>query len=79
MRNLILLLLSIAMFTGMSLPTMAQKNKKLKTRIAVFTFEDKTDPSRKWWNYRGQGAGEGMADMLTTELVKSEKYQVIER
>ncbi|MBD3168055.1 MAG: hypothetical protein GF307_01135 [candidate division Zixibacteria bacterium] len=44
----------------------------LKRRIAVFSFDDKTD-------YGRFNVGEGMADMLTTELVKSNQYVVIER
>ena len=48
-----------------------------KKRVAVFAFEDKTEHRWRWWT--GQPVGEGMADMLTTELVKSGKYQVIER
>jgi len=48
-----------------------------KKRVAVFEFEDKTDHRWRWWT--GQPVGQGMADMLTTELVKSGKYQVIER
>ncbi len=50
---------------------------QLKKRVAVFTFEDKSDHAYSWWG--GKSAGEGMADMLTTELVKSGKYSVIER
>ena len=48
-----------------------------KKRVAVFSFEDKTDHSWHWWD--GRGPGDGMADMLTTALVKSGKYAVIER
>ncbi len=48
-----------------------------KKRVAVFTFQDKTDHRWHWWN--GISPGEGMADMLTTALVKSGKYVVIER
>ncbi|MBD3232824.1 MAG: hypothetical protein GF315_03775 [candidate division Zixibacteria bacterium] len=44
----------------------------LKRRIAVFSFEDKTD-------YGKENVGDAMADMLTTEMVKSGKYIVIER
>jgi curli biogenesis system outer membrane secretion channel CsgG len=44
----------------------------LKRRIAVFSFEDKTD-------YGRYNVGQGMADMLTTDLVKSGKYIVMER
>lgn len=50
---------------------------QLKKRVAVFTFEDKSEHGYRWWT--GQGPGEGMADMLTTELVKSGKYVVMER
>ncbi|MFO7892046.1 MAG: CsgG/HfaB family protein [bacterium] len=50
---------------------------QLKKRVAVFTFEDKSKHGWHWWN--GKPPGEGMADMLTTELVKSGKYRVIER
>jgi curli biogenesis system outer membrane secretion channel CsgG len=55
----------------------AQTPKALKKRVAVFAFEDKTDHSWHWWT--GQPVGQGMADMLVTELVKSGKYKVIER
>jgi len=48
-----------------------------KKRVAVFSFEDKTDKSWHWWD--GRGPGDGMADMLTTALVKTGKYSVIER
>ncbi len=56
-----------------ALPAGAQ----MKKRVAVFTFEDKTDQSYHWWD--GRNPGDGMADMLTTALVKSGKYTVIER
>jgi len=51
--------------------------QRLKKRIAVFKFEDKTAHVYRWWT--GQPVGEGMADMLTTALVKSGKYRVLER
>ncbi len=50
---------------------------QLKKRVAVFSFEDKTDHTWHWWD--GRAPGEGMADMLTTALVKSGKYIVVER
>lgn len=62
---------SVILFAGLS--SFAQ----LKKRVAVFTFEDKSERSWRWWD--GKGPGDGMADMLTTELVKSGKYTVIER
>jgi curli biogenesis system outer membrane secretion channel CsgG len=50
----------------------------LKKRVAVFDFEDKSDHRIHWW--RGdRNVGQGMADMLTTTLVKQNKYTVIER
>lgn len=52
-------------------------NAQMKKRVAVFTFEDKTDHSYGWWD--GKTPGDGMADMLTTALVKSGKYTIIER
>ncbi len=54
-----------------------EHGKRIKKRVAVFVFEDKTDKSFGWWNRKG--VGEGMSDMLTTELVKSGNYRVIER
>lgn len=50
---------------------------QIKKRIAVFVFEDKTDKSWRWWN--NKGVGDGVSDMLTTALVKSGNYRVIER
>lgn len=50
---------------------------QLKKRVAVFTFEDKSDQGWHWWD--GKSPGDGMADMLTTTLVKSGKYVVVER
>lgn len=53
------------------------KKLRIKKRVAVFVFDDKTDRSFLWWNKKG--VGEGISDMLITELVKSGKYRVIER
>ncbi len=50
---------------------------QLKKRIAVFTFEDKSSHGWRWWD--GKPPGDGMADMLTTTLVKSGNYIVVER
>lgn len=55
----------------------ADQLQRLKKRVAVFEFDDKTDHRHRWWT--GQPVGQGMADMLTTELVKSGKYRVMER
>jgi curli biogenesis system outer membrane secretion channel CsgG len=50
----------------------------LKKRVAVFSFEDKSDHKIRWWR-QGQNVGEGMADMLITALVKKGKFTVLER
>ena len=51
--------------------------KRLKRRVAVFDFEDKTSHHYRWWT--GQPVGEGMADMLVTALVETGNYRVFER
>jgi curli biogenesis system outer membrane secretion channel CsgG len=51
--------------------------QELKKRVAVLTFDDKTDEGYSWGG--SKTAGEGMSDMLITELVKSERYTVLER
>lgn len=55
----------------------ADSNKQLKKRVAVFSFDDKSNHHHHWWT--GQPVGEGMSDMLVTALVKTGKYQVMER
>jgi len=77
MRKFVLSILLLG-FIGISVhqPLVAQ-DKKLKKRVAVFVFEDKTDHSHHWWGQ--QSVGEGMADMLTTQLVKQGNYTVVER
>lgn len=64
------------LFFLMAATTLAQQ-PQIKKRIAVFVFEDKTDKSWRWWN--NKGVGDGISDMLTTALVKSGNYRVIER
>jgi len=68
-----MILIACLLVFAVSMPAGAQ----LKKRVAVFTFEDKTDKQWSWWD--GRHPGDGMADMLTTELVKSGKYLVVER
>ena len=72
MRNLRKITVAMLIFL-MIAPVFAQ----MKKRVAVFSFEDKTDKRYFWWD--GRHPGDGMADMLTTHLVKSGKYTVIER
>ncbi len=54
-----------------------EKPQRIKKRVAVFVFEDKTDKSWRWWN--NKGVGEGLSEMIVTELVKTGNYRVIER
>ena len=69
--------LTIILMLLLTLMSVSTGYAQLKKRVAVFTFEDKSDAGWHWWD--GGGPGEGMADMLTTDLVKSGKYVVIER
>jgi curli biogenesis system outer membrane secretion channel CsgG len=68
----VLLLLFVAVASGLAQEVPETPLTGLKKRIAVFNFENKSD-------YGRHNVGEGMADMLTTELVKSGQYRVIER
>lgn len=47
-----------------------------RARIAVARFENKSADSRDWYSPQ---IGDGMADMLTTSLVNSGRYIVLER
>jgi curli biogenesis system outer membrane secretion channel CsgG len=49
----------------------------LRKTIAVVDFEDKSDRHAWWWS--GPHPGKGMTDMITTALVKSGRFRVIER
>jgi len=53
------------------------QDMQIKKRVAVFSFQDKTDGRQHWWS--GGSVGDGMSDMLITALVKSGRYQVMER
>lgn len=64
-------ILVIALALAFVLAAVAQA-QGLKKRLAVMDFEDKTGHGS--WHI-----GSGMADMLTTALVKSGKFMVIER
>lgn len=56
----------------------AQNSPTLKKRLAVLTFEDKTSQAFSY-GYMGKDAGDAFAEMLTTALVKTGNYTVIER
>ncbi len=57
----------------------AQEKKGRKKRIAVLDFNDQTNTRSRfrWYNYKH--VGEGVMDMVITELVKSGRYRVMER
>lgn len=74
--NLIKISSLLILFSFMAFKISAQQ-PQIKKRIAVFVFEDKTDKSWRWWN--NKGVGDGVSDMLTTALVKSGNYRVMER
>ncbi len=73
----LIIIFIIGIFITLVSAQQADQLKRLKKRVAVFEFDDKTGHRHHWWT--GQSVGRGMADMLTTELVKSGKYRVIER
>jgi curli biogenesis system outer membrane secretion channel CsgG len=77
LEQLVLIMLSLFVFSHSVFAGNDDKKLRLKKRVAVFIFDDKTDRSFGWWNKKG--VGEGMSDMLITELVKSGNYRVVER
>lgn len=70
------LALALGLMIGGVLQT-ATAQKQLKKRVAVLTFDDKTEQRYTWGG--GKSPGSGMADMLVTALVKSDQYTVLER
>jgi len=80
-RKLTFIILAVIALVWINSLTVSAQNedhlKRMKKRVAVLEFEDKTDHRVRWWT--GQSVGRGMADMLVTALVKSGKYRVIER
>ncbi len=70
---IVALLLCLVLLTSAAF----SEDVQVKKRVAVFSFQDKTDGSHHWWS--GVSVGEGMSDMLITALVKSGRYQVMER
>lgn len=70
-------LLLLALLVVPALPQSAVAQEK-KLRVAVLDFEDKTQQSFSFGG-RSKHPGEGIADMLTTALFKTGRYDVIER
>ena len=75
-KNVTIIAVVIALIAGSFSSLQAQKQGR-KKRIAVFAFDDKSDSNWSWWG--NKGVGEGMSDMVTTELVKTGQFSVIER
>ncbi len=65
------LFLTLLLTLSLAVSSIAGDLQGLKKRIAVVDFQDKSG-----W---GHNIGTGLADMLVTELVKTGKFQVIER
>ncbi len=72
-----MIVFSVLLMSSWSQADSKEQKKRIKKRVAVFIFDDKTDKSWRWWN--NKGVGEGIAEMLTTALVKTGNYRVIER
>jgi len=72
-----LIVFSVLLMSSWSQADSKDQKKRIKKRVAVFIFDDKTDKSWRWWN--NKGVGEGIAEMLTTALVKTGNYRVLER
>ncbi len=71
-----LFILPVALF--FSVPQAhAQKKEGKKKRVAVFSFNDKSDGNWGW--YGNKSVGDGVADMIITELVKTGDFTVLER
>ena len=68
----------IALAFVFSIEAVAQNGPQLKKRLAVLTFEDKTSQPFSY-GFMGKDAGDAFAEMLTTALVKTGDYTVIER
>ena len=62
---------SVMLLVALCLGVQAQDFKALKKRIAVINFEDRAG--------YGHDIGKGVADMLVTSLVESDRFLVVER
>ncbi len=67
----ILLFITLAILAMLFINLQAQDFKSLKKRIAVINFEDRAG--------YGHNIGQGVADMLVTSLVESDRFLVVER
>jgi len=71
------LVVLLLLFAGVPAVSWCQPNVELKKKVVVFAFSDDLTHSARTWNR--MTAGEGVSEMIITELVKSGKYRVIER
>lgn len=78
-KKIAIILFTTFLFSFLSVLSAQQADQmsRIKKRVAVFEFEDKTRNKHMWWT--GTTVGRGMTDMLITALVKSGKYRVMER
>ena len=64
--------------TQLSGATTQTQTPSVKKRIAVFSFDDKSNNRASWWR-SDESVGQGISDMCITALLKTGKYAVIER
>ncbi len=75
MKNIAMLGGAIVLTFASIMPSAAKELSGPKRRIAITSFEDKSDHINEHWS----NVGDGMAEMLTTELQKTGKFIVVER
>ncbi len=67
----------MAMGLSLSFSIQAQEKQGRKKRIAVLMFNDQSSSNYRWASYKT--VGEGVMEMVITELVKTGNYRVMER
>jgi curli biogenesis system outer membrane secretion channel CsgG len=76
LQKTLLYLTLLAFGLALGFPLQAQKEGR-KKRIAVLMFDDRSSSNFRWGRYKT--AGEGVMEMVITELVKTGNYMVMER
>ncbi len=61
-----MIVFSVLLMNSWSQADSKDQKKRIKKRVAVFIFDDKTDKSWRWWNKKG--VGEGIAEGAVTEF-----------
>lgn len=77
LKKTLLFLFMFSISLALSTPLHAQKKEGRKKRIAVLMFDDRSSSNFRWASYKT--VGEGVMEMVITELVKTGNYMVIER